>query len=125
MSDYPQLAEMGIRNPHQIRTYMVNSISRIDVLRIIYKRKEGSLLPVTRSYEFPRVQKTITNSKGAEETVLETAPALRAAEAELKALIESRDAMPERTLTLLEELESLETELACRVDHIRSLLKDA
>ena len=32
--------------------------------------------------------------------------------------------MPERTLTLLEELESLETELACRIDHIRSLLKD-
>ena len=78
------------QNPHQIRTYMINSISGIDVLRVIYKRPEGSFLPNTSSYEFPRVQRTIENSRGVEESVLETSPALRAAEAELKTLIKSR-----------------------------------
>lgn len=123
MSKYPQLAEMGILHPEQIRTYMINSISRIDVLRIIYKRKEGSLLPASRSYEFPRVQKTITNSKGEPETVLETAPALRAAVAELKELMQLREQEPELAATMLEELESLENELACRIQHMKDLLE--
>lgn len=125
MSNYPQLTEMGILHPEQIRTYMINSISRIDVLRIIYKRKEGSLLPSSRSYEFPRVQKTITNARGESDTVLETAPALRAAVAELKALMALREQEPELVATMLEELESLETELACRIQHMKDMLKNA
>ena len=123
MSKYPQLTEMGILHPEEIRSYMVNSISRIDVLRIIYKRKEGSLLPCSRSYEFPRVQKTITNSKGEPETVLETAPALRAAVAELKALMELRENEPLLAASMLEELESLEYELAYRIQNMKDLLK--
>ena len=59
MRDYPQLTAMGIQNPTEIRSYMVNSIATTDVLRIIYKRKEGSLLPASRSYDFPRVQRTV------------------------------------------------------------------
>ena len=123
MSKYPQLTAMGVLNPEQIRAYMINSISRIDVLRIIYKRKEGSLLPSSRSYDFPRVQKTITNSKGEPETVLETAPALRAAVGELKALMQLREQEPELAASMLEELESLESELACRIQHMKELLK--
>jgi len=125
MSKYPQLTEMGILHPEQIRAYRINSISRIDVLRIIYKRKEGSLLPSSRSYEFPRVQKTITNSKEEPETVLETAPDLRAAVAELTELMQLREQEPELAASMLEELESLEGELACRIQQMKDLLKNA
>lgn len=125
MSKYPQLTEMGILHPEQIRAYRINSISRIDVLRIIYKRKEGSLLPSSRSYEFPRVQKTITNSKGQPETVLETAPDLRTAVAELTELMKLREQEPELAATMLEELESLEGELACRIQQMKDMLKNA
>lgn len=125
MSKYPQLTEMGILHPEQIRAYRINSISRIDVLRIIYKRKEGSLLPSSRSYEFPRVQKTITNSKGQPETVLETAPDLRAAVAELTELMQLREQEPELAASMLEELESLEGELACRIQQMKDMLKNA
>lgn len=124
MSDYPQLTEMGIQNPKQIRSYMVNSIARIDVLRIIYKRKEGSLLPASRSYEFPRVQRTIKNAKGADEVVLETAPTLRKAITELQELMKAREVKPELAESLLEEIESLEQEIAWRIEHIKETLKD-
>ena len=125
MSDYPQLTSMGILNPQEISTYIVNSISRIDVLRIVYKRKEGSLLPAGRSYDFPRVQRTVTNSKGKAETLLETAPELRAALEELKSLVESRDDGKDVVATLLDELETLEGEVSWRINPIKSLLKKA
>ena len=123
MSDYPQLKEMGIKNPKQIRNYMVNSISDIDVLRIIYKRKKDSLLPTSRSYEFPRVQRTMTGGTGEPQTVMETAPKLRAAVTELKALMASRKDRPELPAMLLEELAELEQEMHCRIEHLRELIE--
>lgn len=125
MSDYPQLHEMGIKNPKQIRNYMVNSISDVDVLRIIYKRKKDSLLPVSRSYEFPRVQRSVKTSKGGEQTVMETAPKLRAAITELKSLMDARKDKPELASVLLEELAELEQEMHCRIEHLRELIEQA
>ncbi|MEE4161450.1 MAG: DUF3461 family protein [Woeseiaceae bacterium] len=123
MSEYPQLAKMGILNPGEIRSYMVNSIATTDVLRIIYKRKEGSLLPASRSYDFPRVQRTVENAKGKPETVLETAPALRAAVNELKKLVAEREDKAELVDTLLDEVETLESEITWRIKHIKTLLQ--
>ena len=125
MSDYPKLTEMGIQHPEQISTHAVNSISGVDVLRVVYQRKEGSLLPVSRSYEFPRVQRTVTNSKGEKEIVMETAPALKAANAELNALLESRKDDTDLKATRRSELEALEGEVAFRIKHLRELLEDA
>ena len=56
VSEYPRLKEMGIDEPHRITGYVVNSIHRVDILRIRQKREPGSLLPVRRSWEFPRIQ---------------------------------------------------------------------
>lgn len=125
MSDYPKLTSMGIQNPQEISSYMINSISRIDVLRIIYKRKDGSLLPSSRSYDFPRVQRTVTNSKGQEETVLETAPGLREAVKELEMLVGANDDDSKLVSTLLDEVETLEDEIMWRIKHIKTLLKQA
>ncbi|MEO0346073.1 MAG: DUF3461 family protein [Pseudomonadota bacterium] len=122
MSQYPQLNDMGILNPSEIRTYMVNSLAGVDTLRIVYKRTEGSLLPVSRSYEFPQVQKSATDGKGRATDVLETAPALKSAVSELRSLMKSRDDETEHRELLLAELDALENELACRIAHIRSLL---
>ncbi len=125
MSEYSQLKEMGVLHPEEIRTYMVNSISGIDVLRIIYERHAGSLLPASRSYEFPRVQRTITDDAGKSDSVMETAPPLREAVNELKALMEERKEKTDVKSVLLQEVESLERELACRVQQLKKLLKEA
>ena len=122
-TDCPQLKQMGVQNPAQIRDYAVNSISGVDVLRIIYKREKGSLLPVSRSYEFPRVQREIKSASGKKKSVMETAPALRTAVDELKALIQARTDRPTLAESILDELESLEHEMAWRIEHIRELLK--
>ncbi len=125
MSDYPQLRQMGILHPEQIRDYMVNSIAGIDVLRIFYKRNEGSLLPTSRSYEYPRAQRTIPDDEGEGKTVLETAPPLRAAVAELKEIVAAREEISDINESLRQELDALENELACRVQHIKDLLLSA
>jgi hypothetical protein len=125
VSDYPQLGQMGILHPEEIRDYVVNSIYGVDVLRIFYKRKEGSLLPTSRSYEYPRVQRTITDGSGEPKTVLETAPQLRAAITELKEIVQAREKGSELNESLLDELEALENELGCRIQHLKDLLRSA
>ena len=125
MSDYPQLSQMGILHPEEIRDYKVNSSSGGDGLRIFYKRKEGSLLPTSRSYEYPRVQRTIADTGGESKTVLETAPPLRAAIAELKQIVHERAKESDLNESLRDELEALENEFACRVQHIKDLLRSA
>ena len=49
MPEYKTLGEMKIRNPREIARYSVQTLEHpddhTDVLRIVYKRKKGSLLP--------------------------------------------------------------------------------
>ena len=122
MSDYPQLTEMGVIHPEQIDRYMVNSILNLDVLRIIYQRRKGSLLPVSKTFEFPRVQKTVAGGKGESQTVMETNPELRAAVTELKKLLEEREDKRSLTESIDEELRQLEEEIAMRCESIRRLV---
>ena len=115
MADYPKLTEMGVRHPEEIDRFVVNGISDYDVLRIVYARRKGSLLPVTRSYKFPRVQS---------ESVMETNPDLRAAIEELRGLVEARGHKQDATRSVIEELESLQGEVAIRTQRIKELLQD-
>ena len=48
MSNYPRLSEMGIQNPEQIEKFAIYTVGHTDILRVIYNRKKGSLLPVSR-----------------------------------------------------------------------------
>ena len=80
MSKYPQLTDMGVLHPEQIDLCWVNSIDYVDVLRIVYVRPKGSVLPETRTYQFPRVQEESDNvAKGEEKTVMTTHSCLRKA----------------------------------------------
>ena len=45
---YPTLTEMGINNPGEIERFSLNTIDNIDIIRIVYKRKKGSLLPASK-----------------------------------------------------------------------------
>ena len=121
MTDYPHLSEMGVHHPQQIDSYSVNSIGYIDVLRIVYERPKGSLLPHTRTYKFPRVQATATTS-GKEETVMNSSPDFRAAIDELDAVLESKGSARDVAAHILDELQLLEEDIALRSECIRMLL---
>lgn len=125
MSDCPTLEEMGILHPLQIDRFQVNSMANYDVLRVVYDRGESSFLPLTRTYKFPRVQKTVKSNKGTEsgQTVLDLNPCLRKAVDELTELLKAKE--DKRTLAqlVLDEVQQLEDEVTMRSAYIKELVK--
>jgi hypothetical protein len=124
VKDYPRLREMGVLHPEHIVHWSVNSIAYTDVLRIVYERPKGSILPQTRTYKFPRVQKTATINPASSktDTVMETAPALTEALAELTRLMETRERKGNVADAIAEELRLLEEDIQLRTAYIRELV---
>jgi len=124
MNTYPHLAEMGVLHPEQISNFSVNSIAYTDVLRIVYRRPKGSVLPLTRTYKFPRVQKSIELGAKAtkKKTVMESDPSFRAAVEELKDLMKSKKRKHDTANAILEELRLLEEDIALRAEYIKELV---
>ncbi|MEM6512826.1 MAG: DUF3461 family protein [Pseudomonadota bacterium] len=123
MSDYPRLTEMGIQNPQQIVSYAINSMNRIDTLRITYKREKGSLLPTSKSFEFPRIQQTPEPDKIAG-TVLATSPRLKEIRRELESLLKLREKTDCTVKTVKKQIEALENEFDMRLGEIRRMLDE-
>ena len=120
--DYPQLTAMGIQNPLQIDRYQVNSIANHDILRVIYERGKDSFLPSTRTYKFPRVQKT-AKIGNEEKPVLETHPELKKALDELENIFAKKECKECVAETVLDELQALEDEIEMRASYIRELVR--
>jgi hypothetical protein len=123
MSKYPRLTEMGVRHPEQIDSYSISSVGYVDNLRITYVRPKGSLLPKSRSYQFPRVQKTavVNPDKGDSKVVMESDPAFREAVAELRELLEKKSGKEDLAGQILREIAALEEDIAARSGCIREL----
>ncbi len=123
-NDYPNLTKMGVLHPEQIDRYSINSIDYTDTLRIIYRRPKGSLLSESRTYRFPRVQKSVpAKDGGPETTVMEVDPRLNVAVEELKALTEALHAREDTVAEIVEELALLEEDVAMRLDCLRKRVK--
>ncbi len=123
MSEHPRLTEMGILHPEQIESYAINSMNRIDTLRITYKREKGSLLPVSRSYEFPRIQQNREPDKIAG-TVLATSPVLKEIRGELEALLGSKKKKACTVKSVRKELQALENDMHLRLGQMRKMLDE-
>ena len=123
MSKYPQLTEMGVVHPQQIDRYSVNSIGYTDVLRIVYERPKGSILPLTRTYQFPRVQDTTPDvAEGEDNTVMSTHPCLRKATEELEDLLAEKVQAEDLSANIIEELALLQEDVAFHSECIKQLL---
>lgn len=121
--NYPRLAEMGVQNPEHIARYSVNSINFVDYLRIVYERPSGSLLPVSRVYRFPRVQKSAdVDNDGKPETVMTSSPELVAVLEELKEIVEATESRQDIAAIMLDELRCLEEDVASHGENLRSLI---
>ena len=117
MKNYPHLSEMGVLNPQQIEKYSVNSFGFTDVLRIVYERPKGSVLPLSRTYKFPRVQKTVKD-----EVAMESNPALRAALEELQEMLDVKGKNQDVAAAILDELRLLEEDIALRSEYLKVLV---
>ncbi len=121
MSDYPRLTEMGVESFEQIAGFTVNSLDYTDFLRIDYDRPTDSFLPVRRTYEFPRTQKTATSGSG-EAVVMESNACLREALLELKSIVGARESKKGVAACILEEVQRIEDETAAHCARIRELV---
>ncbi len=87
---YPALSEMGIIRPNEISHYSLRQDGADrDVLRIIYNRAKGSLLPYSRKYKFGRAPKTVVADGGSSRMAqtYEISPFLLKAVGELDKLV--------------------------------------
>ncbi len=125
MSDYPRLTEMGVRNPMEIEKFAVYTVGNTDILRIIYDRKKGSLLPVSKSFKFPQAKKSTLVDSGTRqtETLFESTAAFREALHELEELKAKRGKGQELVDAVREEVRLLEEDMALRTAYIKSLLE--
>ena len=124
MSKYKLLTEMGVQNPEQIERYGLYTVDNTDILRIFYTRKQGSILPVSRTYRFERIKKSTLVDSGTRQTeiIYESAPAFRNAVAELDRIMAAKDRKQELSSLIAEEVRLLEEDLASRIDYIKSLV---
>jgi hypothetical protein len=124
MSNYPHLTEMGILNPQEIEKFAIYSTDKLDVLRIIYARKKGSLLPVSKNYKFPRVKKSHLVDSGTRDTavIFESTEAFRSALHELEALKVDKSKGEDLAALILAEIQFLEEDIALRTEYIKSLV---
>ncbi len=124
MSKITALTTMGVQNPEQITRYAIYTTDDADTLRIVYERKKGSILPVSKKFRFPRIKKsTMVNSgTGQTEVIFESSAEFRNALSELSQLMDVRDSSDEVRKLVLEEVRALEEDVAARVDYIQSLV---
>ena len=124
MSNYPHLTEMGILNPQEIEKFAIYSTDKLDVLRIIYERKKGSLLPVSKNFKFPRVKKSVLVDSGTRDTaiIFESTDAFRSALHELETLKINKSKGEDLAALILAEIKYLEEDIALRTEYIKSLV---
>ena len=124
MSEFPVLESMGIQNPREIARYVVHTTDDADTLRIVYDRKKGSILPVSRKYKFPRIKKSTMVDSGTRETqvIFESSPEFRNALSELYKLMDERESHDEVRKLITEEVKALEEDVAARISYIHSLI---
>ena len=117
---------MGITNPQHIADFSVNSIDYSDYLRITYDRPKGSLLPLSRTYKFPRVQTTAKAAgAGQGSVVMESSPEFREAVNELQEIVKAKRSARDNAKALLDELHQLEEDIAMRCAKLKALIGEA
>lgn len=122
---YPTLADMGIANPEQIDRYSLQASENNDVLRVIYKRDKGSLLPSSKKFKFPRIVRVIEQDGGSKksETITEVSPALSRAVIELHKIVKTKHSRADQKEIIADEIQRLEEEISTRMTYLKALLK--
>ncbi len=126
MSKYNALEAMGVKNPSEIARYEIYAVDvdHEDVLRIIYDRKKGSILPVSRKYRFPQIKKSTMVDSGSRKTevIFESSAEFRNAVAELGQLMDLRGSSVELQKLVAEEIKHLEEDFAARIGQLKTLV---
>lgn len=124
MIEYEALTKMGIQKPEEIVRFELYSVDQTDILRIIYDRKKGSFLPVTKKYRFPQIKKStlVDSGSGQAQVIFESSAEVRNAVAELDRLMKGRKTSVAGKEALVNELRLIEEEVNARIGHLKNLI---
>jgi len=120
VTHYAALSEMGIIRFHEIASYSLRQDGADkDVLRVVYKRAKGSLLPHTRKYKFGRSMKTVIADGGTSrmEHTYEISPFLLKAVAELDELVADNQHEPVKP-----DNSDLKADLLSEINELKQLI---
>lgn len=129
MANYPALAEIGVNNPEKIERYSLqtidNTLDHVDILRIVYKRKKGSLLHTSKKFRFGRSKKMVVTDGGTQKTELinEISPFVIKVTDELRALVSTKHSRVEQKEIILDEVRRLEEETNSRIAYLKNLIE--
>ncbi len=125
MADYPALTEMGITDPEHIERYSLETNNNVDILRIIYKRKKGSLLHASKKFRFGRAKKMVVTDGGSQTTELiyEISPFVIKVTNELRQIVKAKHSRQEYKKIIAQELHRLEEETNTRIAYLTRLLE--
>jgi hypothetical protein len=125
MANYPALTEMGVNNPENIERYSMQTIKNVDILRIVYKRKKGSLLHTSKKFRFGRAQRMVLVDGGSQKTEIihEVSPFVIKVTDELRALVKTKHSRVEQKDIILDELRRLEEETNTRIAYLKGLIE--
>ncbi len=118
------MKEIGILNPEEISRYSLQNINNVDVLRIVYKRSKGSLLPASKKFRFGRSQKMVVTDSGTHKTevIHETSPFLSKITDELHKIVNNKHSREEHKEIILDEIQRLEEETKSRTSYLKALI---
>ena len=122
--NYPSLHEMGIQNPEEISRYSLQNVNDVDILRVVYKRQKGSLLPHSKKFKFARSKRMVVADSGTNSTEMfsEISPFLNKVIDELHQVVELKHRHKEHKVIILDEISRLEEEVHTRMTYIKSLV---
>ena len=125
MGKYTTLTDMGVTNPKQIARYTIHIVDNNDVLRIVYSRKKGDFLPLSKTFKFSRIKKSVLVDSGTRKTqvIFESAPIFTNAVKELNEIVDKNDNADQLNQILEDEVLQLEAEMTSRISYIKSLIE--
>ena len=125
MAEFKSLRQLGINNPDEIDRYSLQTVNNVDILRVVYRRKKGSLLPDSKKFRFARTEKIRGADPDARGTWIdyEVSPFIRDVMAELDQIVRAKHDREHKLEVIREELARLEEENTHRVAYIRSLIE--
>ena len=126
MAEYKHLMQLGINNPNEIDRYSLQTVNNVDILRVVYRRKKGSLLPESKKFRFARTEKIRGADLDARGTWIdyEVSPFIRDVMAELDQIVRTKHDRAHKLDLIQEELVHLEEEYAHRLAYIRTLIDE-
>lgn len=125
MANYPALTEIGINNPDQIERYSVQTVRNVDILRIVYKRKKGSLLHTSKKFRFGRAKRMVLVDGGSQTTELihEISPFVSKVTDELHSIVKTKHSRSEQKEIIFDEIRSLEEDTRTRIAYLKALIE--